>query len=286
MDWKRIITWGLLLAVLTLAGWVSEAQAYLEEEYIIPGQEEQKSKSSATSHSGKPKAGDTWTDPTTGMEFVWVPGGSFQMGCGSWTSACDDDEKPVHTVNVKGFWMGKYEVTQVQWKKVMGSNPSKFKGGSNPVEEVSWNDVQEFIRKLNSRGSAKFRLPTEAEWEYACRSGGKKEEFSGGDDVDRVAWYGEGFDGKTHRVGTKAPNGLGLYDMSGNVWEWVEDKYHDSYNGAPSDGSAWLSGGGSRRVPRGGSWGLNPRNVRCADRSRYSPGDTGLNLGARLIRTK
>jgi formylglycine-generating enzyme required for sulfatase activity len=275
------ITLLALLLVLPVAG-----RAYLEEEYIIPGQEEQKSKSSATSHSGKPEAGDTWTDPTTGMEFVWVPGGSFQMG--DTFGDGYDREKPVHTVKVKGFWMGKYEVTQDEWVKVMGSNPSSFSGGSNPVERVSWNDVQEFIRKLNSRGSAKFRLPTEAEWEYACRSGGKKEKYSGGSNVDRVAWYDDNSGGRTHPVGRKAPNGLGLYDMSGNVWEWVEDKWHGSYNGAPSDGSAWLSGGGSRRVHRGGGWNFDPRSVRCANRYGFSPGFTYARnyLGARLIRTK
>ncbi len=229
----------------------------------------------------------TWTDPVTGMEFVWVPGGSFEMGCGSWTSDCYDDEKPVHSVSLKGFWLGKYEVTQAQWRKVMGDNPSHFKkGGDYPVERISWDDVQKFIKALNAKGSAKFRLPSEAQWEYACRSGGKAEKYSGGSNVGRVAWYGGNSQDSTHPVGRKDPNGLGLYDMSGNVWEWVEDRWHGNYNGAPTDGSAWVSGGGaSKRVYRGGSWDNNARIVRCANRYRGTPGSRDNGQGFRLLRT-
>ncbi len=157
--------------------------------------------------------GKTWTDSVTGMAFVWVPKGCFEMGCGTWTSDCDSDEKPVHEVCLDSFWMGKHEVTQGEWKKIMGNNPSTFKKGDKyPVERVSWNDAQEFIRRLNAKtgGRGKFRLPTEAEWEYACRSGGKPQKYAGGSDPDRVAWYGSNSGGSTHPVGTKAANGLGI----------------------------------------------------------------------------
>ncbi len=227
----------------------------------------------------------TWTDPTTGMEFIWVRGGSFEMGCGSWTSDCDDDEKPGHSVSLKGFWLGKYEVTQAQWQKVMGVTPSHFKkGGDYPVETVSWNDVQQFIKALNAKGSAKFRLPSEAQWEYACRSSGKTEKYSGGTDVGRVAWYGGNSNGSTHPVGRKEPNGLGLHDMSGNVWEWVEDLYHGSYSGAPADGNAWVSGGGSERVIRGGGWSYEPRGARCVCRLKSNPVNRISSLGFRLVK--
>jgi len=233
--------------------------------------------------SGSP--GQTWRDPTTGMEFVWVPGGSFEMGCGSWGGECKDSEKPVHSVRLSGFWLGKYEVTQGQWSRVMGNNPSIFKKGDNyPVEQVSWNDVKEFITKLNAQGSAKFRLPTEAEWEYAARSGGRAEKYAGGgDDIDRVAWYTSNSGSSTHAVGTKAPNGLGLYDMSGNVFEWVEDVY-GSYSSSSQDNPV-VTGGGSYRVFRGGSWGIGPGGVRSANRANNTPDFRLHVLGFRLART-
>jgi formylglycine-generating enzyme required for sulfatase activity len=166
----------------------------------------------------------------------------------------------------------------------MGNNPSHLKGDSEPVEQGSWDDVQEFIRRLNAHDSAKSRLPSEAEWEYACRSGGTNEEYASGDAVDRVAWYDKNSGGATHPVGTKAPNGLGLYDMSGNVWEWVEDTYHDSYTSAPMDGSAWTDGG-SNRVVRGGSGDGSPGGVRCTVRFGGVPDARHYgNLGFRLVR--
>lgn len=231
--------------------------------------------------------GGTWTDPVTGMEFVWEPGGCFQMGCGSWAGNCDSDEKPVHEVCLDGFWMGKYEVTQGQWEKVMGGNPARFKGNNRPVEQVSWNDCRKFIERLNGRssGSYRFGLPTEAQWEYACRSGGKPEKYAGGDDVDRVAWYGGNSGKRTHDVGTKSPNGLGIYDMSGNVWEWCEDIYAKDAYSKHSGKNPIYDAGGSVRVFRGGSWRVIARNVRCGHRSSYAPGFGNNYLGFRLIRT-
>jgi formylglycine-generating enzyme required for sulfatase activity len=229
------------------------------------------------------EAGYTWIHPVTGMEFVWVPGGCYQMGCGSWTDHCNDEEKPVHEVCVDGFWMGKYEVTQGEWKKIMGSNPSNFERGDNyPVEQVSWHDCQDFIDKLNARSSGTFRLPTEAEWEYAARSGGKRQKYAGGDDVDRVAWYGDNSGGHTHKVGTKAPNGLDIYDMSGNAWEWCKDIYDSEAYSRHTRSNPVLTSGGSKRVTRGGNWYRVPRNLRVSHRGRNNPGKTIHTLGFRL----
>ena len=157
-------------------------------------------------------------------------------------------------MTVGGFWIGKYTVTQGQWQKVMGNNPSGFKKGDNyPVETVSWDDAKEFIRKLNGKSGYTFRLPTEAEWEYAARSGGKAEKYAGGNDIDAVAWYVANSGRSTHPVGTKAPNGLGIYDMSGNVWQWCEDKYDAEAYKKHQRNNPISSSGGSLKVLRGGS---------------------------------
>ena len=234
-----------------------------------------------------------WKDPTTGMEFVWVEGGTYKMGCGPWAGECKPNESPEHEVTVSGFWIGKYTVTQGQWQKVMGSNPSGFKkGDSYPVETVSWNDAKEFIREFNSKSGHSFRLPTEAEWEYAARSGGKAEKYAGGSDVDAVAWYSANSGKSTHSVGTKAPNGLGIYDMSGNVFQWCEDVYDvDAYKKHQRNNPI-SNGGGSYRVLRGGSWSRDAAWVRCSFRGFWDPGSHGIGgplggtgLGLRLVRT-
>ena len=237
--------------------------------------------------SGEPQPGDTWTEPNTGMEFVYVPSGCYQMGCNStWSGSCNSYEKPVHEVCVDGFWISKYEVTQGQWKEIMGNNPSYFDNGDNyPVEKVSWNDCQDFIDNLNSESSKTFRLPTEAEWEYAARSGGKQQKYAGGGDVDSVAWYGGNSGDQTHEVGTKAPNDLGIYDMSGNVWEWCSDWYSsDYYSNSPKNNPQGPSSG-SYRVGRGGGWDSVAEYVRAVIRVYGVPSYTYVGIGLRLVRT-
>jgi formylglycine-generating enzyme required for sulfatase activity len=198
-----------------------------------------------------------FTDPTTVMQFVFVKGGCYQMGDTFWFGKFD--KKPVHDVCVSDFYIGKYEVTQGEWQKIMGYNPSYFGscGENCPVERVSWNDAQDFIKKLNSLTGKRYRLPTEAEWEYAAKSGGKSEKYAGDSDVDTVAWYRGNSSKETHPVGQKQPNGLGLFDMSGNVWEWCNDLYgSDYYKNSPQnnpDGPSLSDG----RVLRGGSWSDN-----------------------------
>ena len=234
-----------------------------------------------------------WKDPTTGMEFIWVEGGAYQMGCGSGPGVCPPNELPEHEVTVGGFWIGKYTVTQGQWQKVMGNNPSGFQKGDNyPVETVTWEDAKEFIRKLNGKSGQTFRLPTEAEWEYAARSGGKAEKYAGGNDVDSVAWYGANSGKSTHPVGTKAPNGLGIYDMSGNVWQWCEDTYDDDAYKKHQRNNPVSTSGGSLKVLRGGSWSRDATWVRCTFRGKWEPASHGLGgrlggagLGLRLVKT-
>jgi formylglycine-generating enzyme required for sulfatase activity len=227
-------------------------------------------------------SGDAFTDPATGMEMIFVKGGCYQMG--DTVGGGDADEKPAHEVCVSDFYMGKYEVTQRQWQNIMGGNPSHFSscGDNCPVEKVSWNDVQNFIGKLNSRTGKRYRLPTEAEWEYAARSGGKSEKYSGGNDVDAVAWYGSNSGSRTHPVGQKQPNGLGLHDMSGNVWEWCNDWYDGTYyNQSPRDNPGGPSSG-SYRVFRGGSWAYLAAITRAANRNWAGPDFRSHYLGFRL----
>ena len=218
-------------------------------------------------------------------EMVVIPAGSFEMGSNDY-----DGEKPPHRVSIKSFALGKYEVTQGQWKAVMGSNPSSFEecGDNCPVEQVSWDDIQQYIQKLNASSGQQYRLPSEAEWEYAARAGSNGKWSFGNDDAQlgQYAWYGSNSGSKTHAAGGKLPNAFGLHDMHGNVWEWVQDYYHDSYSGAPSDGSAWVAGGDQgRRVFRGGGWLIDPAILRSAIRGRYTPDGRNNDIGFRLART-
>jgi formylglycine-generating enzyme required for sulfatase activity len=182
--------------------------------------------------------------------------------------------------------MGKYEVTQDQWKAIMGNNPSKFKGDNLPVEQVRWNDVQEFINKLNTKTGKSYRLPTEAEWEYAARGGDKSNgyKYSGSNTLGDVAWYDGNSNNTTHAVGSKQPNELGIYDMAGNVWDWCSDRYGKYSSNAQSNPTGPSSG--SLRVFRGGSWNGFAQVCRTADRCCYYPGDHHGNIGFRLVSPK
>jgi formylglycine-generating enzyme required for sulfatase activity len=225
-----------------------------------------------------------------GMEFMLIPAGSFMMGSEKSFERANDDETPAHRVTIsQPFYLGKYEVTQSQWVSVMGDNPSKFNGQNNPVENVSWDDVQEFIWKLNEKeGTGKYRLPTEAEWEYAARAG-TTSTYSFGDDegfwgfyARRYAWYGANSGETTHPVGQKKPNPWGLYDMHGNVWEWVQDWYgKEYYAGSPATDPRGPSLG-SYRVIRGGGWNINAGYCRSAYRRNNTPDNRGNSLGFRL----
>lgn len=230
-----------------------------------------------------------------GIEMVYIPPGRFMMGS---TNVGSRDEGPVHEVTInQSFYIGKYEVTQGQWQAVTGSkaprfqirsnkgNPSNFKNcGSNcPVEQVSWNDAQDFINKLNEANDGyKYRLPSEAEWEYAARGGTTEDYYAG--NVDDIGWYADNSGRKTHAVGGKQPNAFGLCDMAGNVWEWCQDVYHKDYDGAPTDGIPWVSGGVSGlRVLRGGSWYRPAAFMKSASRGGYAPDYRDVDLGFRVV---
>ena len=214
-----------------------------------------------------PKPGESAKPTNPDPDMVWVEGGTYDRGCTSEQENCDDDEKPVMEVRVDGFWISKYEVTQEKWRKVMGTNPAAtltYVAGPMPGGKCKLERCAAFIKKLNQQTGRNYRLPTEAEWAYAARGGNKSRgyQYAGSDNLGAVAWYGAYSDGNseknTNPVGQKKPNELGLYDMSGNVWEWCQDVWHDSYQGAPADGSAWLQEGDqARRVLRGGSWGFS-----------------------------
>ena len=217
------------------------------------------------------------------FEMVRVEGGTFTMGAtAEQGSDADSDEKPTHQVTLSSYSIGKTEVTQALWQAVMGSNPSNFKGSNLPVEEVSWEDCQTFIRKLNALTGKNFRLPTEAEWEFAARGGNNSRgyKYSGSNTLSNVAWYDDNSSNKTHPVATKAPNELGIYDMSGNVYEWCNDWY-DDYTSAsqtnPTGPNSELY-----RVGRGGSWRGNARYCRVSSRYCSAPELCDTARGLRL----
>ncbi len=235
-------------------------------------------------------------------DMVYVEGGTFEMG--DVFGEGESNEKPVHSVTVGGFYMGKYEVTQRQWVEIMGDNPSGFKNCDNcPVEYVSWDDVQKFLTKLNAKegrtASNGYRLPTEAEWEYAAREKGKKVRFGNGKDLldpseanfnanasfkQPYSLAGE-YRLKTVMVNSFQPNDLGLYDMTGNVWEWCADWYASDWyaQAGAAAHNPQNYGSKSRRVLRGGSWGSHPQRSRVADRNHYRPSNRDNNFGFRLV---
>ena len=231
------------------------------------------------------------------LEMVAIPAGSFMMGAPETEKDSRDSERPQHRVSVPAFLMGKYPITQKQWRIVaampkiereLNPDPSKFKGDNLPVENVSWLDVAEFCKRLSAHTGREYRLPSEAEWEYGCRAGTATAYYFGNDasKLGDYAWYGEGLEGKTHPVGEKLPNGFGLYDMHGNVWEWCEDDWHSNYTGAPTDGRAWVGDNDNRsrfgKLLRGGSWFNNARNCRAGDRDWIKADYHNLSFGFRV----
>ena len=208
-----------------------------------------------------------------GVKFVMVPveGGTFTIEEGSYFDA--------HSMKLSSYYIGQTEVTQALWTAVMGSNPSWFKGDNLPVESVSWDDCQEFIKKLNSITGKRFRLPIEAEWEYAAKGGKKSKgyKYSGSDNIDDVAWYWMNSKVKTHLVGTKTPNELGIYDMSGNVWEWCQDRYSGFRSGRYSRSTCEL------RVCRGGSWFNFARHCRSSKSDTFKRSGSFFSIGLRLV---
>lgn len=216
------------------------------------------------------------------FEMVKVVGGPFSMG-----STEGEREQPIHELSVPDFWLGKYPVTQELWEAVMGKNPAYFKGKTKPVENVSWDDTQIFLQKLNQITGSTFRLPSEAEWEYAARGGQDSLNFryAGSNKLKEVGWYRLNSHEETKPVGLKLPNQLGLYDMSGNVDEWCADHWHKNYKGAPTDGSAWVEGGEkAQRVVRGGAWGINDYYCAVSNRDWNNSGFRFNFIGFRLAR--
>ncbi|MBP5257662.1 MAG: SUMF1/EgtB/PvdO family nonheme iron enzyme [Prevotella sp.] len=222
----------------------------------------------------------------TTFTIVAVDGGTFQMG----STSGESDEQPVHSVTLSDYYIGGTEVTQALWESVMGSNTSQSSDPRRPVEKVSWDDCQTFISKLKELTGLTFRLPTEAEWEFAARGGTKSMgyAYSGSNNIDDVAWYsGNSYslgendpDYGTHYVGTKAPNELGIYDMTGNVFEWCQDWYGDYSSAAQTNPTGPTSG--SYRVVRGGNWRLDASKCRVSSRTKYVPSAANPNLGLRL----
>lgn len=229
------------------------------------------------------------------MKMVWVEGGDFMMGCTSEQSDCEADEQNVRRVTVDGYWIGMLEVTQAQWEKVMGTSiyQQKSKANANntygvgsdyPMYYVSWDEAMEFCRLLSNKTGKTYTLPTEAQWEYAARGGNKADgtKYAGSNMIDAVAWYTDNSGNSTHPVGTKRGNALGIYDMSGNVWEWCKDWYSSSYVSYDTNNPTGPSSG-SYRVYRGGSWVGNASYCRVSFRSDSTPDNRGRNLGFRVV---
>lgn len=239
----------------------------------------------------RPVAESAGPEPITnsvGIEFVPIPGGRYTMG-----SAPEDglpaEEGPPREVAIAPFYLSRYEVTQAQWQAVMGYNPSAYPHPQRPVDSVTWNEVASFIDRLNrAESTSRYRLPSEAEWEYAARAGSNALWFFGSeaDGIERYAWVAKGGDVGTRPVGRGGPNPWGLYDIYGNVWEWVQDCWHDNYVGAPAVGGVWSGGDCNLRMLRGGGWSSRPDYARSAVRGSYSPHLDDAANGFRLARSQ
>jgi formylglycine-generating enzyme required for sulfatase activity len=225
------------------------------------------------------------------LVLVEIPAGEFLMG--GFDTVGMGHERPQHKVVItKPFYLGKYEVTQLQWMKVMGDNPSYYKrkigDAPRPVETVSWDDVQQFIAKLNAMTGQKFRLPTEAEWEYACRAGSETRYHFGNDEeqLGEYAWYGDNSGNRTHPVGQKKPNAFGLYDIVGNVWEWCADRYGKDYYKVSPESDPKGPESGKYRILRGGGWHWPSIGLRSANRYYHLPSYSYSNMGFRIAQDK
>lgn len=246
---------------------------------------------SARAETGGPKIKE-FSDCKDCPVMVEIPAGRFEMGgkpIPEMRFTPEAEELPRRTVSISRFALGKFEVTQAEWFALMGENPSDYDDhtGELPVETVSWIDAQEFVRRLSLKAGRQYRLPTEAEWEYAARAGADGL-YTFGNDVDQLgnhAWYSANSGGHIHKVGTKAANAFGVHDMHGNVWEWVEDCYFPSYDGAPSDGRAVTPRDGCQRNNRGGSWVNTPLNLRVSHRHKMGSGSRGTFIGVRVAAT-
>ena len=271
-----------LTIYLTLVGREGE---YYEDAItlVVDAENKQKEKTRRTSESKQQKV-EAVSETEDGM--VYVKGGCFDMG--DIFDAGASDEKPVHTICVGDFYLGKTEVTQKQWEDVTGSNPAKFQCADCPVERVSWDNAQNFIKKLNKKTGMNYRLPTEAEWEYAARSGGLKEQWAGTNDEEKIGeytWYGYTANGRTHAVAGKTPNAIGLYDMMGNVWEWCSDRYDKEYYETSPSKDPQGPSYGKTRVLRGGGWRSKGRVLRTTDRNNMPPSIKKFSdMGFRLAR--
>jgi len=232
-----------------------------------------------TREQARYKTEDLGKDVT--LEMVYIPKGSFLMGSPKIEKGRDSDEGPQHQVTLEPFYMGKYPVTQAQYEAVMGNNPSYFNGKNRPVEKVSWHDAVEFCKRLSEMTGRTYRLPSEAQWEYAARAGTTTSFYCGDTITNKLANYSWNR-GKTTDVGSFPPNAFGLYDMLGNVWEWCADPWHENYEGAPTDGSVW-EGEDPYRLLRGGSWSDGPHSCRCADRNRSTSDNRNGLIGFRLV---
>lgn len=255
---------------------------------------------SQTGYASQPAlaANQDFTETAWGinMKMIWVEGGDFLMGCTSEQGNCDSDEQNVRRVTVDGFYIGMLEVTQSQWEKVVGTSVTQQRNKANPdwpfrgvgpdypMYYVSWDEAMEFCRLLSNKTGRTYTLPTEAQWEYAARGGNKNEgaKYAGSNMIDAVAWYTDNSGSSTHIVGSKRANALGIYDMSGNVWEWCKDWYASSYVSYDTNNPVGPSSG-SDRVIRGGSWYNNASRCRVAYRSNSSPGGRDYGLGFRVV---
>lgn len=268
--------------VLSLLAWVGEARAYLINEWehieIIGATREE---------AVKAEPGKNWKEPLSGMEFLWVEGGCFHLGSPPRIEGRDGDEGPVRRVCLAGYWIGRKEVSQGEWRKVMRSNPAHFrKGDDYPLERVTWVEAESFVRKLNEMypGKINFRLPTEAEWEYACRDKGQAVRFAGAADPAEVGWFADNSGSSTQMIASRMPNRMGLFDMSGNVWEWMRDSYQGNAYAKMETENPVMENSSVYKVIRGGSWTSEGRSLRCSNRGFEAFSSKRNDLGLRLVR--